>query len=307
MNRSNYPKPEQAVSSCRCALISPGEGVNLPGVPAEAGVEQVTQRLHLPSSRGRRASASFGSRGAPKRPHLPKSSRSSGRFAAGAEAPEGSYRGGRKLASHPCLAGTEVTAVRGQCHCASAGHEPGARRATGKLMAPPLRFFVLSAFVSSGGRFVPVYLAGTFRSQGFSPSQRFAPSRALRLCFASHPPLGFRSSELFPLSQPRHLSVLVALLSLHSARVARVSPCHLCPNPWLPAWTGASALLWAPSHLCSSTRFVTSSPLGLPKPPGRVRAVSPLAEGWCTMTLRTVQRSRTGQEEQLQVGVECQL
>lgn len=38
----------------------------------------------------------------------------------------------------------------------------------------------------------------TVRSHGFSPSQRFSPIRASWLCFTPHPPIGFRSSELFP-------------------------------------------------------------------------------------------------------------
>jgi hypothetical protein len=43
---------------------------------------------------------------------------------------------------------------------------------------------------------VSVYRADTFRSQGFSPSQRFCPAWTLWLCFTPHPPVGFRSSEL---------------------------------------------------------------------------------------------------------------
>jgi hypothetical protein len=46
-----------------------------------------------------------------------------------------------------------------------------------------------------------VCLASTVRSQGFSPSQRFHPTRALRLCFASHPPIGFPAFRAFP-TQP---------------------------------------------------------------------------------------------------------
>jgi hypothetical protein len=38
---------------------------------------------------------------------------------------------------------------------------------------------------------VPICLLDTVRSQGFSPSQRFDPARALWLCFAPHPPIGF--------------------------------------------------------------------------------------------------------------------
>lgn len=78
---------------------------------------------------------------------------------------------------------------------------PGARHATRKLMAPPLRFFVLPAFLSLGSRCVPVCLTDTIRSRGFSPSQRFHPARALRLCFAPLPPLGFLASRAFP-TQP---------------------------------------------------------------------------------------------------------
>jgi hypothetical protein len=38
---------------------------------------------------------------------------------------------------------------------------------------------------------VSVCLSDTLRSQSFSLSQRFEPARALWLCFAPHPPLGF--------------------------------------------------------------------------------------------------------------------
>lgn len=36
----------------------------------------------------------------------------------------------------------------------------------------------------------PAYLTGTFRSQGFTPSQRFDPTVALWLYFAPLPPIG---------------------------------------------------------------------------------------------------------------------
>jgi hypothetical protein len=45
---------------------------------------------------------------------------------------------------------------------------------------------------------VTAYLTATLRSQGFSPSQRFDPGTPLRLCFAPHPLVGFRPSELLP-------------------------------------------------------------------------------------------------------------
>jgi hypothetical protein len=48
---------------------------------------------------------------------------------------------------------------------------------------------------------VPVYLADTFRSQSFSPSQRFVPAWAPWLYFAPHPPIGFLVFRAFP-AQP---------------------------------------------------------------------------------------------------------
>lgn len=72
--------------------------------------------------------------------------------------------------------------------------------------------------ISPGELEVQPYLSCTIRSQGFAPSQRFAPVRALWLCFTPLPPIGFRSSELFPLRQPRYLSVPGALLSLRQRR-----------------------------------------------------------------------------------------
>jgi hypothetical protein len=72
---------------------------------------------------------------------------------------------------------------------------------------------------------VPVCLTDTVRSRGFSPPQRFEPARASWLCFAPHPPIGFRPPEPFPLGQPRHLSMPVALLPFPPAEVStRVAP-----------------------------------------------------------------------------------
>jgi hypothetical protein len=93
--------------------------------------------------------------------------------------------------------------------------------------------------VSTRAIVVPVCLSDTVRSQGFSPSQRFEPARASWLCFAPHPPIGFRPSELFPLSQPEHLSMPVALLPFRLARVslelprAPPSPLPSLPFPFL--------------------------------------------------------------------------
>lgn len=50
------------------------------------------------------------------------------------------------------------------------------------------------------------YLTNTVRSQRFSRSQRFTPTRTLRLCFAPHPPLGFRSSKLSSAQVSRSIS-----------------------------------------------------------------------------------------------------
>lgn len=43
-----------------------------------------------------------------------------------------------------------------------------------------------------------VYLTDTIRSQGFSPSQRFRPARAVWLYFAPLPPIGFSTFRVFP-------------------------------------------------------------------------------------------------------------
>lgn len=76
------------------------------------------------------------------------------------------------------------------------------------------------------------YLTNTVRSQRFSRSQRFTPTRTLRLCFAPHPPLGFRSSEL------------------SSARVSRsISRCPLLSC----RWTSTRPKLFRPSALTFHT------------------------------------------------------
>jgi hypothetical protein len=67
---------------------------------------------------------------------------------------------------------------------------------------------------STGDRCVPVCLTDTIRPQGFSPSRRFDPARAVWVCFTPHPPLGFWPSELFPRGQPLRLSAPDALLPL---------------------------------------------------------------------------------------------
>jgi hypothetical protein len=79
--------------------------------------------------------------------------------------------------------------------------------------------------VSTWAIVVLVCLSSTIRSQVFSPSQRFDPARALWLCFAPHPPLGFASAfRAFP-SQPAvtPLGALCSLVVSACAGFARAS------------------------------------------------------------------------------------
>jgi hypothetical protein len=68
------------------------------------------------------------------------------------------------------------------------------------------------------------YLTNTIRSQGFSPSQRFDPARASWFCFTPHPPIGFRPTERFPLSQPWQLSLLSTLMLLDQLQFVPGNP-----------------------------------------------------------------------------------
>jgi hypothetical protein len=52
--------------------------------------------------------------------------------------------------------------------------------------------------IRRAGRYATACLTATIRSQGSSPSQRFDPNTPSRLCFAPHPLVGFRPSELLP-------------------------------------------------------------------------------------------------------------
>jgi hypothetical protein len=85
----------------------------------------------------------------------------------------------------------------------------------------------------------PAYLTDAFRSQGFSPSQRFDPTGASRLCFAPLPPIGFGPSELFPPGQPRGLSAPCALLPFN--RRARHSDRHEMASQPAPFVTPSSS------------------------------------------------------------------
>jgi hypothetical protein len=87
------------------------------------------------------------------------------------------------------------------------------RRAAGIPTTPSLGFVSLSA-TSTRAIVASVCLTDTVRPQGFSPSRRFDPARALWVCFAPLPPIGFGPSELFPRGQPRCLSASVAPLPL---------------------------------------------------------------------------------------------
>jgi hypothetical protein len=67
-------------------------------------------------------------------------------------------------------------------------------------------------------------LPSAFRSQGFSPSQRFHPGTPSWLCFKPHPPLGFMGLQSFSRrGQPWCLSAPVALLSSGAPRQSRTS------------------------------------------------------------------------------------
>lgn len=63
-----------------------------------------------------------------------------------------------------------------------------ARRVAGQQRLLPWGSFPYD--VQARAIVVLVYLANTIRSQGFAPSQRFNPARALWLYFMPHPPIG---------------------------------------------------------------------------------------------------------------------
>jgi hypothetical protein len=63
-----------------------------------------------------------------------------------------------------------------------------------------------SSEIRCADRYVTACLTATFRSQGFSPSQRFGPRTSLRLYFTPLPLIGFRASRAFPASASRSAS-----------------------------------------------------------------------------------------------------
>jgi hypothetical protein len=98
-----------------------------------------------------------------------------------------------------------------------------------------------------GGATIPELASlRSLRSQGFSPSQRFAPRRTIRPCFMPVTSLGFRPSELSPLEEPHRLSTAVALLMFP------FHPSH-CTHTALPRETGRS-----PPHASGVARVVSS-------------------------------------------------
>jgi hypothetical protein len=101
---------------------------------------------------------------------------------------------------------------------------------------------------SRGVRFLPasttraivvlVCLTSTVHSQGFSPSQRFDPARALWLCFAPHPPIGFvvafrafpSRSAVTPLGARCSLAVAAGLGSARASSSSAFPPAFECPS-----------------------------------------------------------------------------
>jgi hypothetical protein len=96
--------------------------------------------------------------------------------------------------------------------------------------------------ISAGDRNRSVASAAPSCPQGFSPSRRFTTTRTSWLCFTPHPPLGFWSSELFPLRQPRYLSISVALLPFRQRPGVSGEPftpdCPCLLSPASPIFSG---------------------------------------------------------------------
>lgn len=184
------------------AFLFPQKAEALVGSPTEVGGErgcEATSLGFLPKEEVKCLSRALGRRSGLS---SLRDLRSSSGLLVGAEASTVGPLGGPKACLPPLSWRHRSASETWSCAGASAVARPGARHATRKLMAPPLRFLFLSASLSLGSRCVSACLTDTVRSQGFSPSQRFHPARAWRLCFASLPPIGFWPSELFPLSQP---------------------------------------------------------------------------------------------------------
>lgn len=73
-----------------------------------------------------------------------------------------------------------------------------------------------------------VCLTNAFRSQGFSPSQRFDPGTPLWLCFKPHPPIGFMGLQSFSRrGQPVCLSAPHCSPAIRHSRTSRTSRLRL--------------------------------------------------------------------------------
>jgi hypothetical protein len=127
-------------------------------------------------------------------------------------------------------------------------------------------------------RFVAVCLAATFRSQGFSPSQRLNPCTSSRLCFAPHPLIGLRPSELFP---PRPAVVPHDTQCSPAVESAHSPPASGCGNTALSLTTRAHS---PTSELCSGLASDTSHTRGLVREAAALLALSPFevwrSDGW---------------------------
>jgi hypothetical protein len=93
-----------------------------------------------------------------------------------------------------------------------------------------------------------VCLSVTIRSQSFSLSQRLDPARALWLCFAPHPPMGFRPSKPFP-----PLPAVLPSGSRCSLAVGRSTFTEVNASPCVPV--GTSRLIQAQLEPRASLRY----------------------------------------------------
>lgn len=101
-----------------------------------------------------------------------------------------------------------------------------------------------------------VCLTSTFRSQGFSPSQRFHPGTPSWLYFKPHPPIGFMGLQSFSRrGQPWCLSALSALLPSGAPRHTPDKPMASAAREASVRQAGPTALDTPPetldSELCS--------------------------------------------------------
>lgn len=149
-----HPKPDQKDSGsppCDTSLDRLKTGVFV-RFPTEAGNErEVTQRLHSSSSRRRKMSASLSLLG--RRGDL--WDRESLGLQGGrcwSRSANGIPLGGPKARLTPNPVGTEVPSKCGQCVDANAKTRTKCKTRNQKMMAPPLRFLVLPAFLSLGNR-----------------------------------------------------------------------------------------------------------------------------------------------------------